>query len=265
MQNTDLKKEFIEKIKSKKELSGLSDSVVKDSLEEYLQKNRISIYEKSEKEKKLIVKEVRSRPRLLAGRFQKSKKSKKSLLSSGDIDKLLKTHSSTSERLEFYPRLKKLLSEMNVKSILDIGCGLNPIALASKNIIYYASDINEGDLSIISEYFKKNNLEGSTFVMDIRKIPRSLPKTDVCLMLKLLDVIDPKHNLSENILKSIPSKKIIVSFSTKKLSGRKMNFPKRFWFEKLLARLEYEFEVLESDNEIFYLITKKLGIAYKQF
>jgi hypothetical protein len=251
-----LKNELIKEIKEKKELKGLSDYVVSDLLDEYIKKNKISLSGKSKKEKKLIIKEIRSKLRLLAGRFQKSKKAKKDLLNSGEIDQLLKTHSSTAERIGFYPRLKKLLTESNLTSVLDLGCGLNPIALASRDIEYHASDINLDDLSIVSEFFKKSNIKGSTFFLDIRKISQTLPETDVCLMLKLLDVVDPKHNISENILKKIPSKKIIVSFSTKKLSGKRMNFPRRFWFEKLLAKLNYEFEMLESDNEIFYIIAK---------
>lgn len=256
MQDIDLKKELIKKIKDKKEFRGTANSVVRTLLNEFLEKNKISLSGKSEKEKKLILKEVRSKLRLLVGRFQKSKKSKQNLLKSGEIEKLLKTHSSTSERLEFYPEFKKILNKMKVTSILDLGCGLNPIALASKNTKYYASDINLGDLSIVSEYFKKNKINGQTFILDIQKIGKTLPKTDICLLLKLLDVVDPKHTLSENILKIIPSKKIIVSFSTKKLSGKKMNFPKRYWFEKLLKRLGYPFEIAESKNELFYIITK---------
>jgi SAM-dependent methyltransferase len=256
MRELDLRKEFIKEIKSKKELSGLADSLVLSQLNEFLNKNHLRLLEKSEKEKKIILKEVRSKLRLLAGRFQRTLKNKEKILNSNKIDDLLKTHSSTSERFEFYPILKRILNKMKFKSILDLGCGLNPIALASKYIEYYASDINAKDLEIISNYFQKNKINGKTFILDITKINVPLPKTDVCLMLKLLDVVDPKHNLSEKILKQIPSKTVIVSFATKKLSGKKMNFPKRFWFEKLLKKLCCSFETWESENEIFYLIKK---------
>lgn len=256
MKSTPEEKEIIKDIKEKKELRGISDDVVQNVLTEYLRKNRISLSNKSQKQKKILLKEVRSQLRLLAGRFQKSTKSKDSLLIHGKINSLLETHSSTAERISFYPAFRNLLSELKVTSLLDLGCGLNPIALASKKYVYYASDINEADLATVSNYFKTKGFKVSTFVLDIRKIQEPLPQTDVCLLLKLLDVVDPKHNLSENILKSIPSKKIIVSFSTKKLSGKKMNFPRRYWFEKLLAKLGYIYKTVESDNEIFYIITK---------
>lgn len=254
--NVSLEEELVLKIKQKKELCGLSNSIIRSSLEEYLSKDRISLETLSEKEKKLVIKEVRANLRLLAGRFQTSKKSKKNLLDKNEISSLLQTHSSTAERINNYGLIRDVLGRLGVRSILDLGCGLNPIALASKGTKYYASDINSGDLSIVSEYFRKKGIVGLTFVLDIRHIKDPLPETDVCLMLKLLDVVDPKHTLSEEILKKIPSKNLIVSFSTKKLSGKKMNFPKRFWFEKLLNKLQYKFQILESENELFYVIEK---------
>ncbi|MFH1802631.1 MAG: hypothetical protein ABH864_04215 [archaeon] len=252
----ELKSDFLKKIKSKKELQGLADSVVTDCLNNYLKKNNINFSKTSEKERKIILKEIRSGLRLLVGRFQKSIKNKKSLLSSGELEDLLKTHSSTSERLAFYPEFKRLLKQIDPRSILDLGCGLNPIAIASKQVEYFASDINEGDLNIISDFFNSKKIKGKTFVADLQNLKQELPKTDVCLILKVLDVIDPNHKISGDLLDKIQSKILIVSFSTRKLSGKKMNFPRRFWFENLLNRKRLPFETIESENEFFYIITK---------
>jgi len=256
MQNKITAKEIIRIVKKKKELTGLADPLVRDVLNKFVHKHNISFSNLSEKEKKLIVKEVRSTLRLLAGRFRKSKKDKMALLRSGDIKSLLNTHSSTAERLGFYPEFRKIIISMNPSSILDLGCGLNPIALSLKEVTYYASDINTEDLSIVSAYFKKNKLNGKTFVFDLQKMEHKLPKTDIALLLKLLDVVDPKHKLTENILKKIPSNRLIVSFSTRKLSGKKMNFPRRYWFEKILSKLSYKYSKKSTDNEVFYFIKK---------
>jgi hypothetical protein len=248
------KKEFLRKIKSKKELVGLAESVVLESLENYLNKNGINFSKTSEKERKIILKEVRADLRLLAGRFQKGAKDKKQMLYSGGIEKLLKTHSSTYERISFYPEFKRIIKSLKPKSILDLGCGLNPIALASLKIEYYASDIREDELEIISEFFKSKKIKCHTFILDLRNVKKDLPKTDLCLILKVLDIVDPKHRISGSLLDKIKSKNIIVSFSTKKLSGKKMNFPRRFWFEELLNSKGLKFETFESENEFFYLI-----------
>jgi len=142
------------------------------------------------------------------------------LLNSKKIQELLKTHSSTAERLEYYPELKKLISKMKAKSILDLGCGLNPIALASSKIKYYAADIKEDELDLIKKYFSTKNIKGKTFIYDLTKIDNKLPKTDLCIMFKVLDVID--HRITEKIITRVKCKKILVSFSSKK-TVRKTN------------------------------------------
>jgi len=40
------------------------------------------------------------------------------------------------------------------------------------------------------------------------------------------------------------------------LSGKKMNHPERRWLDYLLKRINYKYKTFNSDNEIFYLITK---------
>src|SRR3989344_1286012 len=209
-----MKKQLILKIKEKKELSGIEDSVVEKTLNNYLEKYRINFEKISKKAMKLIVKEVRAVLRNIVGQYRASLKSKEKLLNSNSIHKLLSTHSSTKERMPHYTELKEKISEINPKSILDLGCGLNPIALANKKIKYYASDINEEDLEIIKKYFSKK------------------------------------------IIIKTPCKAFLVSFATKKLSGKSMSSPKRFWFENLLMRLKIEFEKFFTNNEVFYFFKK---------
>lgn len=250
-------KELLKKIKEKKEFQGLADKIVEKALKEYIKKYNLSIKNISSPQAKIIVKEIRSHLRNLVGRFQKSIKDRNKFLESGQIDKLLKTHISTAERIKTYPFLKKLIKKISPDSILDLGCGLNPIALATLKIKYYASDIKEDELEIIERFFKKRNIKGKTFVYDLTNVKNDLPKVELCLLFKVLDIIDDKnHKISEDILLKVPCKKILISFATKKLSGRAMNFPERIWFEKLLKKHNLEFKKYERENEIFYLIEK---------
>ncbi|MEK6926944.1 MAG: hypothetical protein AABX11_00780 [Nanoarchaeota archaeon] len=238
----------------KKELSQVSKDLVIKVLTKILSKQNLSNL--SSKDKKLFVKKAREELRDYVGRFQYPKE-RKSLLAKKNWEKLLNTHSSTKERLLFYPQVIELVYSLNPKSILDLGCGLNPLAFAKPGIIYYASDINLSDIEVVESYFEDKKIEGSVFPLDITSELPHLPKTDVTLMFKLLDFLEKKSKgLSERILKLIPSKTIIVSFSSRKLSGKRMNHPQREWFERMCTRLGFSFEVKEFDSEIFYLITK---------
>lgn len=252
-------REIIELIKKKKELNHISDSLVSESLNKYISKHKISLSNLRPSEIKLIVKEVRAELRHFVGQFQISPKKKEKLLKQHDFSSLLATHSSTKERLSFYPQLKSLLSELKIKSILDLGCGINPIALASPDIHYYASDINESDLEVVSAFFKENNIKGKVFPHNLRENNSSLPEADICLMFKVLDTIEKKgHRIALNLIQNLKCKYILISFSTKKLSGVSMNFPKRKWLERLLEHNNISYKTFSSDNELFYLITRKV-------
>ncbi len=253
MNNT--KEEIIRLIKKKKELSGIDSSIIGDVLSKVLRKMTSSPNSLSGKDIKLVIKNVRNELRQSAGRFQKVQSDRLSLLNEGDIQELLNTHSSTSERIGFYPEIKKVISNLGVISILDLGCGINPIALASKGAEYHASDINSEDLDIIGRFFRLNGIKGDTFVCDLRNIDScELPKAELCIMFKVLDVIEKKgHKLAEKVIKKTGSKYLLISFSTKTLSGKPMNHPQRGWIERLLDRLGYHFTIIKSKNEIFYL------------
>ena len=254
-------KELIIKIKKKKELQGLSDNFVKDILQEYLTKRNIREI-KGKKSEKIVIKIIRAELRKYAGRYQyKTKINRFNLLKKGRIKEILKTHTSTKERIESkaYPKLIKIINKLNPNSILDLGCGLNPLAIANKlnkNVKYYTCDIKEDELKLLSEFFKKEKIKGKVFYADLRK-ENKFPKTDLCLLLKILDIIEPKgHRLAEKIVKNLKCRNIIVSFSTKTLSGRPMKYTKREWLEKFLIRLNYSFKILKTNNEIFYTIQK---------
>lgn len=231
------KSKLIQEIKQKRELEGISDNIVSESLDRYIEKNSIDLDRLTNFDIKLVIKDIRAELRKYSGMFRLSAK----------------------ERISFYPILKKEIFKLNPKSILDLGCGTNPIFLASPKIIYYASDINEGDLAKIRKHFEKNKINGKVFFFDLRKISEdsNLPEADLCLIMKVFDVLEKRgHKLAEKIIKNVKCKYFIISFPTKTLSGAPMNHPQRGWIERLLARIGFKFKTFKSNNEIFYLAEK---------
>lgn len=260
------KNQLIARIKQKKELLGIANSLVSDALENYLKKYSILLKNLNLFQIKIIIRDIRAELRNLAGRFQISLKKRLSLLEKGDIQTLIKTHTSTAERFDFYPQLKSLIKSLKINSILDLGCGLNPLALASPKINYYAADINRFDLSLVKKFFEKHSLPGRIFVSDLRKINalQKLSKADLCLLFKVLDIIETKsHKLAKEIIEKLPCKYILISFATRTLSGKPMSCKNRKWLETILKILNYPYEIFSSNNEIFYLI-KKDSLAQKQ-
>lgn len=236
-----MNKTILKKVKEKKELGGIDDYFILDIIKNYFRKNGIANdREMGEKEIKIIVKDVRNELRKASGQFNLVTK---------------------NEREENYLEIKKIISELEVNRILDLGCGLNPLFLADKNYEYYAYDINKNYIDKINNFFIEKNINGGAEIYDLKKIERrDMPFADICLILKVFDVIEKKgHKLAEKIINNINFRYLLVSFSSKTLSGRPMRHPQRGWIERLLIRLNYKFKIYKMKKEIFYLAEKKEG------
>ena len=129
--------ELLIHVKDNKKYRSISDDIVNSEIENYLKKNpRIT------KIDKISIKEIRKGLHRLYSSYQTRKKNKgedylKELSSSktnNDIlrstEKLLGMTLSTKERLKDYKEIYKKIfnSSMDPKTIVDIGCGFNPLS-----------------------------------------------------------------------------------------------------------------------------------------
>ena len=248
---------IISQIKRKPELNDLPDSLVEKTLKAFLSKNKI-VLNNSTKERKIIIKEVRAELRRYAGQYVSKQNAKKrmALISQDKISELLSEHTSTRERTIDYDGIKKIIYDLNPKSILDLGCGLNPLAIAIPSIEYHAYDIKEEDLNIVREFFKRKGISGEIHNKDIRELDK-FPKVDLCIIFKVLDILgEDRNKIARKLLTIIDSNFFIVSFATRTLSGKPMNSPYRNWFEKILKDLNYPYKFRRMNQEIIYIIRK---------
>jgi hypothetical protein len=181
-------------------------------------------------------------------------------------EEMLHLHSSSRERKKDYETIYRNIFSVcgEPKKIFDIGCGMNAFSLPFAGI---GCDAVEEDISLIAEYLKNVgkvlgfkgrsflvNAFDKKFLVDISKV-----KSDVCFVFKMLDVFDygvKHHKKSEEILKNINSKFLVVSFPTKTISNKKMSRPRRKWFEVMCDRLNWNFDYFETSNECFYVVKK---------
>jgi len=268
-------KELVFKIKQSKKYKNISESVILGKVLEYVKRNP----KFEEYKEKFILKEIKAMLHSVHGSFQFSfgnkrrnqymEELKNDTLDLDVIDKILETNKSTKERLgnysEAYSEILKITNKPNI--IVDLGCGLNPVAFPYMNLDrkakYYAYDINEDDNKFLNEFFEieKEDIIGKAELInlqDINEIER-IPKCDLCLMFKLVDVLEKNgHKHSEAIITKLTDKCkfMVVSFATSSLGGKKMKFKDRGWVERMLSRLEFKFEMFELENELFYVIWK---------
>jgi len=284
--------ELVLDIKKKKGLKGMKDPLIIKEIAKLfatntkllnyfssldLYKNNLKQIKKSRRYKEAI-KQIRDKFRLYYEMFLKDYEKRDEYLKEIDsLDnikahiKMLSTQKSTNERIPIYPILYNRIFEITgkPKSILDLGCGMNPFSYpflrkaAGNECTYYASDFSEEECKIIERYFKKNKIKGVVFPLDLREIKDAnildiFPKTDVCFLFKVLDTIEKGgHKLAEMIINAVNSDYVVASFSTRTLTGKKMNHPYRGWIERMCKRIGYSYDIIEFENEIFYIIKKK--------
>lgn len=283
---------LIEDIRKKKELRELSEEFIREHLLKYLQQETkityslISNFNRKSSYYRKLVKELRSRLRRLYGLFRVEEEAKRreelveELMDvtkkdrKGIIDEILKTHSSTRERLSFYDELYKKIFLMTGKPecIIDLGCGINPFSIhymRLNKLNYYAYDLSIEEIDSLNRYFNLVHKENKSFkgkaeILDVMHWVKlsKLGTADICFLFKMTDVLDMGrgHKVTETIVKNVPARYVAVSFPTKTMSGKKMNFPRRKWIELMCRRLGYKFKIIEFSNEIFYIIQKLNGL-----
>ncbi|MBN2421178.1 hypothetical protein JXB27_02770 [Candidatus Woesearchaeota archaeon] len=262
--------EIISKIKTKK-WKNLDENVILEKIDLFLKRNPKTDIEKlTEKEIRPIIKFVRQELHRSYGAFQSDVYKRNRLLNElkketpnnernkeqeiNEIKlKILKTHSSTRERLDLYDEIKKDLANLiKNKIILDLGCGLNPLMFDENKII--AAEFNKDDVDFLNEYFSFANKKSKAILLDLTKVENIEKlkeyKVDVIFAWKLFDLLN--SNIIEAIMNLDAVK--IVSFSTKTLGNRKMNSPKRKWFENRLNAMNLDYETARFESEIFYII-----------
>jgi hypothetical protein len=273
----DLINDLLLKVKSNKKYKSISDKIILNEIKSYLSKNRI------EKISKQDIKEIRSLLHKSYASFQTKKKNKMSkyldelrevIQSREDsliniTNKLLSITLSTKERLNNYSFTYKEIFKITGKPkiILDLGSGFNLFSFPLMNlsmIEYYSFDINESDIVSLNNYYeimKGKGLYGNATILDLRDLKQisKLPSSDIIFLFKVIDILDKdNHKTSEELIKKLISKTkfIVASFATKTITRKFMNFPNRKWFEMMLERNKFKFKIINTDNEIFYVISR---------
>jgi len=165
---------------------------------------------------------------------------------------------SLKERKEIPEPVLNEISRINPRRFVDLGCGLNPLFFPYSRFSverYLAIDINKQIVKKANDFFQSKGIQGEAVAADIKAFNFD-EVFDVAFLFKLLDLVDDSgHKKAEMIFTALKAKMIIISFPTKTLSGKSMTFSRRTWVEKMLSRLKHQFKIIETENEVFYVVS----------
>jgi 16S rRNA (guanine(1405)-N(7))-methyltransferase len=178
----------------------------------------------------------------------------------------MQSHASTRERLPFLSSFyATLLAEVApVHSVLDIACGLNPLAIPwmplAPDALYYACDIYQDMIDFLNACFPLLHVDGEAAICNvIQQCPAH--KVDVAFILKTIPVLEQvDKNAGRRLLHSIQADHLVVSFPSASLGGRRggkgrnmeTNYEAHLY--ELIAGQPGSIQRYSYDNELVFVI-----------
>lgn len=178
--------------------------------------------------------------------------------------RVMKSHHSTDERLyilkDFYQ--KTLASIQPIPSILDLACGLNPLALpwmpVEKDVQYTGCDIFRDMIDFLNAYAGHFHLNAQFTQCNIldAKYPQ---KAKVAFVLKTLPCLEQvQKGFAPLLLERIPTDYILFSYPISSLSGRGKGMRETYTaqFKTIMADKGWQYEQFDFSSELAFLVEK---------
>jgi 16S rRNA (guanine(1405)-N(7))-methyltransferase len=176
---------------------------------------------------------------------------------------LMQQHASTRERLpfleDFYLELSRSIAPAT--SIIDLACGLNPLALPwiqPTPTEYLAIDLYSDLCDFLNAAIPLLAASGRAFAHDLLN-PLPPLSGDVSLVLKTLPVLEQiRRGAGAELLQQLTTPRIVVSFPTRSLGGRNVGMSDSYavYMQSLCTNEEWRYRTLEFPNELVFVIDR---------
>lgn len=177
---------------------------------------------------------------------------------------LMEQHASTRERLpilaEFYAAT---LAEIGpVRSVVDIACGLHPLALPwmglGPDVTYHAYDVYEDMAVWISTFLEIAGVRGAGHVCDVTQtVPER--EADLAFVLKALPCLEQiDKSVSLRLLGGLRARHMLVSFPIQSLGGRHKGMAAHYeaHFRSLVGGQPWTVRRFLFATELAFLVSK---------
>jgi 16S rRNA (guanine(1405)-N(7))-methyltransferase len=185
---------------------------------------------------------------------------------------LMEGHSSTRERLPLLDRFYSTIFEVTGPpgSILDLGCGLNPLALPwmrlgpqpglgrTTRARYIALDIDARRVRFLNRYLALTGLEPLARCQDILTRPPD-DAADVALLLKMSPTLERQApGATLRLMEQLRTAHVVVSFAIKSLGGREKGMAQHYQrqFVAWAEERNWPTEELNFETELVFVVTK---------
>jgi 16S rRNA (guanine(1405)-N(7))-methyltransferase len=173
-------------------------------------------------------------------------------------------HASTRERLpildQFYQTILAEIAPLH--RVLDIACGLNPMALPwlplAEDATYYACDIFASLTAFLNQYLQLIHVQGHVQTCDaIQSCPTQ--EVDVAFVLKAIPCLEQiDKQAGYRLLRTLNARYLVVSFPIHSLGGRSKGMTTYYkaHFHDLVDNAPWEVRTFEFATELVFVVQK---------
>jgi len=178
--------------------------------------------------------------------------------------KCMRGHASTRERLpildSFFETILHPLAPIH--SILDLACGLNPLALpwmpVGSDCAYSACDIYSDMIGFINSYFIRLGQKGQAVQCNLVDVPQTHP-AQVASLLKAIPCLEQADKeAGSRLLSAIQAEHVLVSFPAHSLGGRSKGMVRNYeaHFLQLVEGMSMKIKRFEFPGELAFLLSR---------
>lgn len=179
------------------------------------------------------------------------------------LGRIMRHHASTRERLPILDRFyATILGDLPpIRSVLDVACGLNPLAVPwmplAPDATYHAVDIYEDMMRFLDGAFDVLGVRGQAETRDVlHDCPTD--EVDVALVLKAIPCLEQLDKAAgRRLMDTIRARHIVVSFPTRTVGGRNVGMRANYeaHFDDIIADKPWRIERFEFESELVFRVT----------
>lgn len=180
------------------------------------------------------------------------------------LREVMANHASTRERLPFLEDFyATVLGDLPpIHSVLDLACGLNPLASLwmplAAGASYYACDIYQDQIDFLNQVLVLNEVQGYAFVGNLLQATPA-HAVDVALLLKTIPCLEQMDKaIGARLLAEIRAQVLVVSFPARSLGGHGKGMVQNYaeHFAKLVDGQPWQIERFDFPTELVFRIQK---------
>src|SRR5262249_1710980 len=177
---------------------------------------------------------------------------------------LMRQHSSTRERLPVLERFHStMLADIApIGSVLDIACGLHPLAIPwmplAPEAEYYAYDIYEDMVGFLNEFMALARCRGRAEVVDVTALGAT-PEVDLAFILKSIPCLEQiESGAAVRLLDAVRAEHLLISFPVHPLGGKSKGMADQYEarFRDLAAERGWFVARYQFATELAFLISR---------